>query len=139
MSLRVKSIVFVGLALCASMVLAQGTTTGNLGGLVTDMSGAVLPGVTIDATHQPTGTHYSTVSDSAGRFKMANVRVGGPYVVSAALEGFHPQESADTYVSLGEETKLTFLLPLETVAESVTVVGESNPLISPSRTGASSH
>jgi hypothetical protein len=139
MNFRVRSLVFIGLALCTSMVLAQGTTTGNLGGVVTDMSGALLPGVTIEATHQPTGTRYSTVTDSQGRFKMANVRVGGPYGVTAALEGFHPQESTDTYVSLGEETRLTFLLPLESVTETVTVVGESNPLISPSRTGAASN
>ena len=139
MHFRVRSFVFLGLALCASMVLAQGTTTGFLGGVVTDTSGAALPGVTVEAVHQPTGTKYSTVTDSSGRFKLANVRVGGPYAVSVSLEGFHPQESTDTNVNLGEETRLTFKLDLETVTETVTVVGESNPLISPSRTGAASN
>ena len=134
MNLRARSFVFLGLALCASMVSAQ-ITTGLLSGVVTDTSGAVLPGVTIEATHQPTGTSYSTVTDTEGRFKLANVRVGGPYVVTVSLEGFHPQESSDTYVSLGEEMRLSFLLPLASVAETVTVVGASNPLISPSRTG----
>jgi hypothetical protein len=138
MNLRARSFVFLGLALCASMVSAQ-ITTGLLGGAVTDTSGAALPGVTIEATHQPTGTSYSTVTDTSGRFKLANVRVGGPYAVSVSLEGFHPQESTDTYVNLGEETRLSFKLDLETVTETVTVVGESNPLISPSRTGAASN
>jgi len=139
MNFRPRGFLFLGLALCASIVLAQGTTTGFLGGVVTDTEGAVLPGVTIEATHQPTGTKYTTVTDSAGRFKLANVRVGGPYAVTAALEGFHPQESTNTYVNLGEETRLSFLLPLASVAETVTVVGESNPLISPSRTGDASN
>jgi hypothetical protein len=120
------------------MTFAQ-TTTGALSGVVSDADNAVLPGVNIEAIHQPTGTRYATVTDSQGRFNIVNVRVGGPYAVSVSLEGFHPQQSTDVFVNLGEATRLTYKLNLETVTETVTVVGESNPLISPSRTGAASN
>ena len=62
MSLRTRGAVFLALALCASMAFAQGTTTGALGGVVTDADNAALPGVNVEAVHQPTGTRYTTVT-----------------------------------------------------------------------------
>ncbi len=67
---------------------AQALTTGSISGGVIDPQGAVLPGVTITATHQPTGTKYETVTNAEGRFEIFSVRVGGPYSVVAALSGF---------------------------------------------------
>ena len=138
MNLR-RTCVFLGLVLCASLTLAQGVTTGALTGVTTDISGAVMPGVNIDARHEPTGTSYTVVSDSQGRFNIQNVKAGGPYSVMASLEGFQPGTASDVYVSLGEAVRLTFAMELSTVTETVTVVGESNPLITPSRTGAASN
>ncbi|NHZ72966.1 MAG: hypothetical protein GWP16_00645 [Nitrospirae bacterium] len=133
-----RALVFLGLALCAGMVFGQGLTTGVLSGVVTDADNAVLPGVSVEAVHPDTGTRYSGQTGADGRFSFQNVRPG-PYIVTVALEGFHPQEATDPVVSLGEATVLSFRLELETVTETVTVVGESNPLITPSRTGNSSN
>ena len=119
---------------------AQGTTTGTLSGLITDEEGTTaLPGVEVTAIHQPTGTVYTATTRGDGRFTILNVRVGGPYTVSVALQGFKSQEQADVNVNLGEDQSLTFKLPIATIEESVTVVGESNPLINPSKTGAASN
>ncbi len=133
-----RALVFLGLALCASLAFGQGLTTGVLSGVVTDADNAVLPGVTVEAVHIDTGTRYSGQTGGDGQFSFQNVRPG-PYVVSASLEGFHPQEITDSIVTLGETTVLSFRLELETVTETVTVVGESNPLITPSRTGNASN
>lgn len=139
MNCRSTGLVLLVLTLCAGLAHAQGVTTGALSGVVTDTDNAALPGVDVSALHQPTGTRYAAITDTQGRFRIQNVRVGGPYSVSVSLEGFHPQEASDVYVSLGEETRLTFKLELETVTETISVVSESNPLISPSRTGAASN
>ena len=133
-----RALVFLGLALCAGMVFGQGLTTGVLSGVVTDADNAVLPGVNVEAVHTPTGTRYSAQTGGDGRFSMQNVRPG-PYIVTVTLEGFHPQEVTDPVVTLGEAMVLAFRLELETVTETVTVVGESNPLITPSRTGNASN
>lgn len=133
-----RALVFLGLALCAGLAFGQGLTTGVLTGVVTDADNAVLPGVTVEAVHIDTGTRYSGQTGGDGQFSFQNVRPG-PYLVSASLEGFHPQEVADSTVTLGETTVLSFRLELETVTETVTVVGESNPLITPSRTGNASN
>ncbi len=133
-----RALVFLGLALCAGMVFGQGLTTGVLSGVVTDADNAVLPGVSVEAVHIDTGTRYSGQTGADGRFSFQNVRPGS-YIVTTALEGFHPQEVTDPVVALGEATVLSFRLELETVTETVTVVGESNPLITPSRTGNASN
>jgi hypothetical protein len=133
-----RALVFLGLALFAGMAFGQGLTTGVLSGVVTDADNAVLPGVSVEAVHSDTGTRYSGQTGADGRFNFQNVRPG-PYIVTTTLEGFHPQEVTDPVVTLGEATQLSFRLELETVTETVTVVGESNPLITASRTGASSN
>ena len=46
----------LALALSARTGLAQNVTTGALSGVVADQQGAVLPGATVVATHEPTGT-----------------------------------------------------------------------------------
>src|SRR5687768_649851 len=79
------------MVVCALLAIAPiahaQVTTGNLAGTVSANDGSALPGVTVEAVHVPTGTRYQAVTDSNGRYVMQNVRVGGPYRVTASLEG----------------------------------------------------
>src|SRR5205085_10987522 len=118
--------------------LAQ-RTTGSIAGTVADESGAVVPGVTVSAVHEPTGTHYETVTDASGHFAILNVRVGGPYTVSAALTGFKTTEQKDLTVRLGEERSLQFRLAVATMTETVTVAAEASPIFNDSNTGSTSN
>jgi len=126
--------------LCA--VLAIGSpafgqaTTGTITGTVIDEQGGVLPGADVVATHTPTGTTYTTVTEADGRFAFLNVRVG-PYTLTAKLAGFREQAQQDVVVALGEDTRTSFKLQLETVQETVTVVGEASSVFSGSRAGTS--
>ena len=63
----------------------QTVTTGNLSGVVVDQQGAVLPGANVTAVHQPTNTSYETTTAGDGRYQILNVRVGGPYAITASL------------------------------------------------------
>ena len=117
---------------------AQGTTTSSVVGTVTDPDGGALPGVTVSIVHEPTGTRYTAYTRGDGRFSVFNVRVGGPYSVSAELQGFAPLTRTELTVSLGEELSIEFALQLQAVEETITVTATSNPIINPARTGASS-
>jgi len=130
----------VALALCLGLAglgvrpaHAQ-STTGNLSGTVIDESGGVLPGATVSAKHEPTGTQSSTVTGTDGRFAVLNVRVGGPYVITATLSGFKEITEKDVFVRLGDSTDLEFRLPLQAMTEEVTVSAEVG-IINPSSTG----
>ena len=120
---------------CAVMALAPAafaqTTTGNIGGAV--VSGAdALPGVTIEAVHTPTGTRYDTVSGANGRFLIPNVRVGGPYTVTATLEGFRTGEVKNVTVNLGTTAEVEVKMALATVSEAITVTATADNIINPS-------
>src|SRR5215472_13333925 len=85
---RVVALVTLSSVIGASPLHAQGVTTGAVAGIVSDAQGAVVPGATVTAVHQPSGTAYEAVTQTDGRFVMPAVRVGGPYRVSAMLTGF---------------------------------------------------
>jgi hypothetical protein len=63
----------------ATRVAAQGVTTGAITGVVKDSQGAVIPGTTVVAVHQPSGTSYEAVTQGDGRYNIPGMRVGGPY------------------------------------------------------------
>jgi len=124
---------------CVLVALAPATfaqtTTGNIAGSV--VSGAdALPGVTIEAVHVPTGTRYDTVSGANGRFLIPNVRVGGPYTVTANLEGFRPGEVKSVQVGLGQTAEVSISMALATVSEAITVTATADAIINPNRTGS---
>jgi hypothetical protein len=126
----------VALALAVLTALAwpaRAQVVGQIQGTVTDAQGGVLPGAAVLATHTPTGTTYDGVTDAQGRYSLLNVRVG-PYNVTVSMGGFKPETQLGIDVRLGEQKKVDFTLQLETVAETVEVVGVSS-VIDSSRAG----
>ena len=130
----------VSLVVCALVAATSGLaqeTTGRLIGSVTMKSDqSALPGVTVEAIHVPTGTRYTSSTQANGRFTILNVRVGGPYTITAQISGFRPQTQKDVQVALGEGRQVNFALELESVTEAVVVTAESAPLITPDRMGS---
>ncbi|HVZ24357.1 MAG TPA: carboxypeptidase regulatory-like domain-containing protein [Vicinamibacterales bacterium] len=120
----------------APRAAAQGTTTSSISGVVKDAQGAVVPGVTIVAVHQPSGTQYEAVTQADGRFLIPGMRVGGPYSVTASIGGFSPDVKNDLSLSLGVSQDLQFTLRVAGVTENVTVNASVDPVFSTSRTGA---
>ena len=134
---RALAVATVACALGAATVAVAQETTGRLSGLVTMKSDqSPLPGVSVEAIHVPTGTRYTALTQSNGRFSILNVRVGGPYTVTAQISGFRVQTQKDINVGLGENRQVTFALELESVTESVVVTAEATSLISPDRMGS---
>jgi hypothetical protein len=120
----------------APLVHAQGVTTGAIVGVVADSQGAVVPGATVTAVHQPSGTSYEGVTQGDGRFVLAGLRVGGPYKVTAMLTGFGTEVKDAVTVSLGVSTDLEFKLKVAALSEEVTVTATFDPVFSTSHTGA---
>lgn len=129
----------VAVLLLLSAVPAFGqVTTGDLLGLVTIKSDkSPLPGVSVEAIHEPTQTRYTAVSMANGRFAMLNVRVGGPYTVIAKISGFKTETLRDISVALGEKRDMEFELELVRLQQSVDVSAKEIPFISPERMGSS--
>ncbi|WP_183564014.1 TonB-dependent receptor [Mucilaginibacter sp. SP1R1] len=103
------SVLIIGVANVANAQI----TTSVVSGKVTDQKGATLPGVTITLLNTSTGTRYGAQSNADGRYTVANVNPGGPYIISASFVGFKKDQRSDVTLSLGSVT-FNFALADET-------------------------
>jgi hypothetical protein len=134
----VLSLVTVG---AFAVTASAQVTTGSLNGKVQNEKGEGVAGASLIAIHLPSGTTYETTSRADGRFIIINMRVGGPYSVTAAFTGtgtaaFAPETQENVEINLGVATDLVFNVKPIAVTETVTVTAESSAVFSSARTGA---
>ncbi|MCW9706418.1 TonB-dependent receptor [Fodinibius salsisoli] len=112
-------------------------TTASIEGQVTDESGEPLAGANIIVVHEPSGTQRGVSTRSNGRFTLPNLRIGGPYTVTATFIGFEKQVQGDITLSLGKTQTVNFQLAenVEGLDEVVVTAGGDED-INESRTGA---
>lgn len=128
------------LVLAYNGALAQGVTTAAINGRVTGSNGEALPGVNIVALHTPSGTTYGTSSRNDGRYTIPNLRVGGPYTVTASIVGYQRQERTGITLQLSQTLDLNFSMTEEAIqAGEVVVTGERSAVFSASHTGAATN
>ena len=114
----------------ASSVYAQ-VTTSSMSGRVTEKDGSAVAGATVIATHTPSGTKYYSTTDNNGNYRIPNMRVGGPYEVTATLLGFADAKTDGAYLKLGENFVRNITMTEEAVALDAIVVkgGVVNPML----------
>lgn len=106
-------------------------------GIIRD-SKETLPGASIKATHTPTGSVYTVITNSAGRFNIGNMRVGGPYIVEVSFVGFKTQKLENVYLKLGESFNLDVKLDDNaSLLSEVVVRGKNDPIMNSKKNGAS--
>lgn len=124
-------------AVVLSVGLGQGLTTAALNGVVLDKDGNPLPGAVVMAIHQPSGTKYGTTTREDGNYNLANLRAGGPYVVSVSLLGYTKMERGNITLQLSQTLRQDFRLSPEAVElEAVEVTAERGTILNQARTGA---
>jgi hypothetical protein len=99
-----------------------------LTGTVTDESGGVLPGTTVNITNKVTGQVRSVVTGSDGRYSILDLDPGR-YSVRIELTGFTSVQADDINVLLGRTLDLNAQLKVGNLAETVTVTAEATPVI----------
>ncbi len=104
-------------------------TSGSISGLVKDALGVPIPGATILAIHTPSGTRYSTLSSSKGRYILPGLKIGGPYQVKVTYIGLKPEIREDIQVNLGGSITLSFVMTDNTtkLSEVLVKVSKQNP------------
>ena len=113
------------LVLMSFLLVPAAYAQGALAGVIRDSSGAVMPGVTVEAASPVLIEKVrTTVSDSSGQYRIIDLR-GGVYTVTFSLTGFSTvkreglQLSGETIVTVNAEMRVG------SVAETVTVTGEA--------------
>ena len=116
-----RALVACVLALGIIPNLSAQTTTGRIAGVVSDASGAVLPGVTVTATETSTGISRSTTTDAQGSYAFTNLQRGN-YTVTAELTGFKKSVRANNELVADGRIGLNFSLEVGAMTETLEVV-----------------
>src|SRR5881397_1853857 len=116
----------VCLFLCTLAALAQ-TDRGTLTGTVSDTTGAVIPGVSIEAKNIQTGATYQAGSSETGNYTLGQLPAG-TYELSATLPGFKKFVREGIIVSVATVLRIDVTLEVGAAGESVTVESAS-PLL----------
>jgi hypothetical protein len=137
--------VFLVLALVLAIgvpAYAQGSIFSTLSGTVVDAEGLPIPGANVKIKNNGTGQEIDLVSGGDGGFTAPNISSGN-YSVSVELAGFRTTTLESVSVAAGIPTAVKVSMQVGTIAENVTVVGESatvvqsqSPAITTNLTGA---
>ena len=113
------------LALCVALALpaaasAQTVAIAQISGVVTDESGAALPGVEVQVTQTSTGLTRFVITGSGGDYVLPNLPIG-PYRLDAKLQGFNTYEQTGITLQVGSSPVININMKVGTLEETVTV------------------
>ena len=107
--------------LTVSLTALAQITTSSMAGKVTldDQNGEDVIGATVVAVHEPSGTRYTAVTNTSGRFAIQGMRTGGPYEVTVSYIGYQPKTFKGIVLELAETYNLAVWL-----SEDANEIGE---------------
>jgi len=118
--------VFAAILLTVMAIMFSSSTSfsqtfrGGINGTITDQSGAVVPGATVEALDVATSVSHKTISSSAGEFGFQDLPLG-TYRVSASAAGFQATITSKVPVTAGVIYTLPIKLSIERAATTVEV------------------
>src|SRR6185503_17047379 len=114
-----------GAALLVLLPVAASAQTSAISGTVRDTSGAILPGVTVEAASPALIEKVrSAVSDSNGQYKIEALRPG-VYVVTFTLPGFSVVKRENVELTSDFTATINADMKVGAVEETITVSAES--------------
>src|SRR5437660_6361427 len=115
--------VMIALFLFASGSLAQSTTDGAIGGVVTDSSGAAVPNAKVTVKNLGTNAEEVVTTDETGYFRVGKVQPA-TYSVSIEASGFAPFKVERVIVQVGSVTDVSAKLNVAAAGATVIVSAE---------------
>src|SRR5438477_7186812 len=107
------------LVLNGGMLQAQ-IATASLNGTVSDPSGAVIPGATVNLKNVATNGERTTNTNSAGQYVLVNISPGR-YTLTVHKDGFSTVAHPEFTLQVNQSSTLDFSLHVGSAVESVTV------------------
>jgi hypothetical protein len=120
------------MAWCLTMVpatsAAQSVASGTIAGVAKDISGGVLPGVTVEAESPALIEKVRTVvTDESGQYKIVDLRPG-VYTVTFSIPGFNTFRREGIELTTGFTATINAEMRLGTLEETITVTS-ATPLV----------
>src|SRR6267142_1090663 len=118
-ALIVLSVLFVFSVFALPRAAAQSVASGTIEGTVTDPTGGVMVGATVEMRNPITGFVRTTMTDSMGMFRFTNVPFN-PYHIQVTASGFAPT-AQDVTIRTTVTVPVKVELTVAGVTESVRV------------------
>jgi len=109
----------LGFLLLSGIALAQ-VDTGAISGVITDSTGAVVPGAQVTITQEETNTKMVLTTNAAG-FYSAPALHPGHYDIEVAKTGFQSQKRTKLELRVQDRLEINFNLPLGATSTEITV------------------
>lgn len=112
------------LIVCGTLLFAQSTTDGAIGGTVFDTHGAVVSKATVVVRNNGTNAEKSITTDDSGYYRVTNLQ-SGTYTVTVKQQGFAPYKAEQVIVQVGSVTDVSPRLGVTSTTEIVEVTAEA--------------
>jgi hypothetical protein len=124
---RIRILVYFALFLIGGAFthcLRAQTTATEILGIVSDTSGAIVPGATGIITRVATGETRTATTNRAGEYTFPLIDIG-EYTVRVDMQGFRPQTITGLKVETQQKARVNFSLEVGQLTESVEVVASA--------------
>jgi hypothetical protein len=129
---RSKLLCTVLFALCACISICGAgvaqTITGSITGVVTDATGAVVPGAKVTATNVDTGVATVDVTNGAGIYSLRFLQIGR-YKVDTVANGFSKQSYGPFSLEIDQVAKVNVTLAIGSSSTTVDVGATEQPIL----------
>jgi len=127
----VKALLFTLFLLTGPFLFGQTLTTGDVAGVVTDATGAVVPGASVTIKSSDTNEVRTVVSNESGQYRFSLLKPG-EYTLSAASSGLKSNATRFA-VAVGAAHTMDIKLNLQTTQEVIEVAAEAPTAGAPGR------
>ena len=127
-TLAAFAVMLMALLVFSSDLLAQSTTDGAIGGVVTDPSGAIVPGANVTARNLGTGGTVTATTDSIGWYLVRHLQPG-TYSLEISAKGFAGYKATSITVEVGRVTSVGATLGVQAQAETVVATAEAPVIV----------
>jgi hypothetical protein len=108
------------LVLCAGSAAFAQAGRGSISGLVSDPTGAIVPGARVTLLNHATGVEQHSVTTAAGLYSFVSLNPG-VYKVTASMKGFEGVAQDNVTVTVDQVSTVNITLRVGSVSDTVTV------------------
>lgn len=124
-----RRLFFASLAICLFSMIAFAQSSSSVTGIVTDPSGAVVPGATVKLTDTKTGQEQTTTTNDSGVYMFAKVAPGQGYTLTFTAPGFQTLVVTNVPLAVGVTETHSVQMTVGQITNTVTVTAEQGPTL----------
>ena len=105
-----RSILSATFIIFSTTTIFSQVTTATLSGTVKNKKNEALSNATVNVQFAEAGIQLNVLANAAGQFTIPNLRVGGPYKITASYVNYETRSVDSVYMELGQNNFVELIL-----------------------------